>query len=1175
MNYGRKNSWAEFFICLVAAISAFTAVSEEKKDGTLALYPLCQEVTQMEFQADYREKKVFVTFDVGSTPVADRRMKVECGLHSGSVFLNGYSVKMDFVNGKATGSFPLPKPGKYYFVGVLDLDGNRFFDIWKNFEVYDDPGLDVSRKTFRKENIGFDYSVDPDDLTVSVRLDLTKTGVVSELLTGVAAVVPDGAKLPESASKMDFRRGQGRVRVALPNPCKPGKYNMLVKLNVSDGRSVLLKEDLIVPTTEWLGNRIGLEDVVLPPWTPMKRSGNTISCWGREYTFGKDGLPVSIKSAGKELLSRPVQVILSKNGKTFSWTGESVQFEKCTDTHAVVVGKAEAGGKNFNVRTTLEYDGFMFVELEPVKNGSLPFDSFTMEIPVQSDRALYRHLFSVWILNLPGAVKPGNGIVETSEWKPFAWLGDNYRGLFWCNESDEMWPNRKGNAIEFIRNENEVVLRTNVVKAGQEIKKDWNYCFMLQATPVKNYDPREARTMRIYGPGKKLDWVWPTPYNQRATTGLGFPDAVNPAEFAGHVESLLKKNILVTPYTAPTFITDGLPETVFFKKYWWFGFEDPYCKRIGWKYNWYCAAPGGKGYADFLVWNVKKFTEQYKLSGYYYDQLHPYAYSGKSANVGYEENGIRYATYPIRAQRQLFKRLYAVVKSQPWKTWQWGHMSAKMNIPVLSWLDGYYDGEHPFSALVRDKSYMEVMTLDTFRAEFIGRQWGLAPLFLPEMRGKIASDVEPTRELMAIGMVHDVPICRLFCNGYEMDRIRRELDLFDYGHSDFYAYYDEIPPASTDMKEVYVSAYKHDNGSVLLVAANLSKEKLDRNGKIRIDFNRLGVKPDKLMTWPDRKPIAVVNGEFELTVPKMNYRMVVLGTPPEITLSEVPPFAEGWIALAVADRKLECIEKLDDGKKLRIRGLGKYIAFMSEKVMDAQSGWQVVISFKAKGKGTGQAGIFINKDYSYGMIGSDWRTFKVTEKEQVFRFVFELKKPDMKSIRKVLAALKDSDIVLSDYTIRIGKDIVKTEPEKKTPSPLPDARKSVLPFAAWCIADMNLRKETAKYIFKTEKDVTIKSGGKSFLFFDPSETPVKKGQKVQVTFKARGKGSANAGFISYVSGWQGAKVVTRKFELNEFERSFGFVFEIGDEKANIVRSAFEIFPGIELTVSNFKLVVQK
>ncbi len=1175
MSYGRKNFRTGLFVCLVIAASGFAAISEEKKDGTLALYPLCQEVTQMEFQADYREKKVFVTFDVGSTPVADKRMKVQCGIHTGSAFREEYSVKMNFSNGKATGSFPLPNPGKYYFVGLLELDGNRFFDIWKNFEVYENPGSDVSKKAFRKENIEFEYSVDPDDLTVTVRLDLTKTGVVSELLTGVGAVVLDGAKLPESASKMSFRRGQGHGTLHLPKPCKPGKYNILVRLEVKDGRSLLLKEDLVVPTTEWLGNRIGLEDVVLPPWTPMKRSGSTISCWGREYTFGKDGLPVSIRSAGKELLSRPVQVILSKNGKPVSWTGESVEVEKCTDTHAVVVGKAAAGGKKFKVRTTLEYDGFLYVELEPERAGALPFDSFTMEIPVQAERALYRHLFSVWILNLPGAVKPGNGVVETSEWKPFAWLGDNYRGLFWCNESDEMWPNRKGNAIEFVRNENEVVLRANIVKTGQKIKENWNHCFMLQATPVKSYNPRQARTMRIYGQGKTLEWVWPTPYNQLATTGLGFPAAVNPAEFAKHVNSFLEKKILVTPYTAPTFITDGLPETIFFKKYWWFGFEDPYCKRTGWKYNWYCAAPGGKGYADFLVWNVKKFTEQYKLSGYYYDQLHPYAYGGKSANVGYEENGIRYSTYPIRAQRQLYKRLYAVVKSQPWKTWQWGHMSAKMNIPVLSWLDGYFDGEHPFSALVRDKSYMEVMTLDTFRAEFIGRQWGLAPFFLPEMRGKIASDIEPTRELMAVGMVHDVPVCRLFCNGYEMDRIRRELDLFDYGNSDFYAYYDEIPPASTDMKDIYVSAYKHDNGSVLIVAANLSREKLDRTGKIRIDFNRLGVRPDKLMTWPDRKPVAHVNGEFELAVPKMNYRMLVLGTPPEVILPETPPFSESWMAMDVADRKLKCIEKLNEGKSLRIQGLGKYIAFMSEKVLDAQSGWQVVLSFKARGKGTGQAGIFINKDYSYGMIGNDWRTFKVTEKDQSFRFVFELKEPAMKSIRKVLAAFKDSDIVLSDYTVEIGKDIVRREPAKEPPASKPAAKKAVRPFDPWCIADMNLRKESSRYIFKTEKDVTIKGAGKSFLFFDPTAIPVKKGQKIQISFKAKGKGRTAAGYISYVDGWQGAKVVTRKLEANEFERLFGFVFEVEDEKAAIARSVFEIFPESELTVSDFRLVVRE
>ena len=1162
-------------VCLWTASLEIIAKSREETDGTLALNPLCQEATLMDCQADYGEKKMFVTFDVGRTPVPDKRMAVECGLSSSGLnFRKGYSVKMSFTNGKATGSFPLPKPGKYNLVGVLSLDGNYFFDIWKEIEIFDRSASDPAGKMFRKENIKFDYSINSDKMTVTVRLGLTKAGVVSELLTGHAAVVPDGKGMPPVAKKMNFRRGRGQIEIPLPKPYKPGKYNILVKLDVKGRDGLLLKKDLIVPSTEWLGNKIGLEDVVLPPWTPIKRRGNTITCWGREYTFGKDGLPVSIKSAGRELLSRPIRILLSKNGKPLSWTGISLRIEKFSDSHAVIVGQSEAAGRRFQIRTTLEFDGFMFVSIEPVQKNVLPFDNFTMEIPLYSERALYRHLFSVWILNLPGAVKAGNGIVETSGWKPFAWLGDNYRGLFWCTESDEMWSNRKGNAIEFVRNENEVIFRTNVIKAGQKIKPNWNYSFMLQATPVKSYDPRKARTMRVYGPGKTLDWLWPNPKSPRATTGVGFPEAVNPKEFTKSVNALLKKNILVTPYTAPTFIADGLPETVFFKKNWWFGFEDPSWTRTGWKYSWYCASPAGKGYADFLVWKTKKFVEQYKLSGFYFDQLHPYAYSGKSANAGYEENGVRYATYPIRAQRQLFKRLYAVIKTQPWKTWIWGHMSAKMNIPVLTWLDGYYDGEHPFATLVKNKSYMEVMTLDTFRAEFIGRQWGLAPFFLPEMRGKIAAANEPTRELMAVGMVHDVPVCRLFCNGYEVDRIRRELDLFDYGNSDFYAYYDDVPPASTDMKDVYVSAYKHDNGSVLIVAANLSKEKLDRSGKIRINFSRLGVRPDKLMTWPGRKSITLDGDGFETTVPKMDYRMFVLGTPPEITLA-APPAFEGWTATAVADRKLDCIRPLDNGNALRIRGTGKYITFMSEKVHKAQNGDQAVISFKAKGKGTGQVGIFINKDFSYSMIGSDWRTFQTTEKEQKFQFVFNLKKPKMKSIRGTLAALKNSDILISDYTIRIGKDLVKPQAAKKSLPPASASSKKNLAFKGWVIADLNIRKNSAKHIRKTDKNMVIKGEGKSFLFFDPSEIQIKKGQKVQISFKARGKGSANAGFISYSSGWLGAKVVGKKFDLKDFDRSFGFIFEITDEKASIVRSAFSVCPTTDMTVSDYKISVME
>ncbi|MBR6371761.1 MAG: hypothetical protein IKS20_01125, partial [Victivallales bacterium] len=864
----RKSRVWRILLILFVMLGCVLVGQEIKQETGVALYPLCQEASKMDYFLDFKHKKVRVVFDTGKTAIPDERIELEC-------YVWGTKIRRTakFYDGKAVCELPMPEPGKYNLGGILRLDGNFFFDLFRMLQIPEK----APEPVFDAGNMKLTYSVDPDDMTLEVKVDASLTGVDNGKLSGEVSFAGTKAKL-------QFANCVGKVIVPLPKPCVPGKQDIIADLTDGNGAKVQLKSVLTIPSTEWLGNKIGLDDVVLPPWTPLRRKGSSIFCLNREYVFGKDGLPSQIVSAGKQILSAPITLKMSKDGKEVKWQPRKMRIESCTDTKAKIVGVGAANGSEIQIVTELEYDGYMYIVARPLGTGELPFDELSLELPVKRENALYRHLFSVYKVVLPKSVPEGEGIVEESPWRPFAWLGDNYRGLFWCCESDEMWPNRDGNAVQFIRDAKSVTLRLNVIKAGQKIKKDWNLAFMLMATPVKNYDARKNRKTRLYGYGKNLEFN----FGPGTTVGCGFVKSDPKVDLAERVKLLQERGVRVTPYTVPTFMTYAMPESVFFKKYWWFGFDDAAILNSGWPEAWYCSSPAGKGFADFLVWHAKEYLEKNYLNGFYYDQFHPYAYAGKSAGTGYEENGVYRATYPIRAQRQLFKRLYSLVRSQPRDTWVWAHMSAKMNIAALSWNDGYFDGEHPFAALVRDKSYMEVMSLDTFRAEFIGRQWGLAPFFLPEMRGEMVKTPDATRELMAMGMVHDVPICRLWVDSYEVDRIRRELDLFDYGNSDFYAYYDDVPPASTDMKEVYVSAYKHDNGSVLFVAANLSAEKMDRTGTIRIDRKCLKVGAGKYISWPDRKPMEADGDVIKLTVPKMGYRMFVLGNPPEIELPDMP-----------------------------------------------------------------------------------------------------------------------------------------------------------------------------------------------------------------------------------------------------------------------------------------------
>jgi hypothetical protein len=147
------------------------------------------------------------------------------------------------------------------------------------------------------------------------------------------------------------------------------------------------------------------------------------------------------------------------------------------------------------------------------------------------------------------------------------------------------------------------------------------------------------------------------------------------------------------------------------------------------------------------------------------------------------------------------------------------------------------------------------------------------PFFLPEFTGDYAKAVEPTRGLMALLMIHDVSPWPIWCNTAVMNEALAALDEFGYVDADFIGYFDPTPPATTDMKDVYVSAYKRGNRALLIVA-NLSRE--DRKGEVRVNAQRLGLPLTKLITWPDKGTLPVSDGRVPLDIPRLGYRMLML-----------------------------------------------------------------------------------------------------------------------------------------------------------------------------------------------------------------------------------------------------------------------------------------------------------
>lgn len=716
------------------------------------------------------------------------------------------------------------------------------------------------------------YELDPVKHEARVRVSTGGADVADSALTAKIALVNKDVALPPDTASDAFVGGQ--VIETVPVGEKVGQYEVVAQVWQDGKQAFELRRDLEIPdTTSWVGNKLGTEDKVLPPWTPVKVAGMKVRVWDREYDFS--GAPMQlikqITSGKQALLALPVAIggpaplpITVLNGIT------PLVPIVASATRAQVDGVL---GPSLRMKATVDYDGLATCEL----SGSLPkeMDSLTIDIPVRPEIALYRHRYtSVWDSGkVTGNLPAGDGIIDHDKFIPYYWLGNNDRGLFWMCESDEMWPNSDdANAIQVVREKSQVILRLNLLAKGQKLPDNWKFTFALQATPVKPL-PANWRKWRLQ-PGRNgnVSIMWPTAAKD-SIRYFGYPQATDAALMTERIKKLHEQGVAAVPYLCLSFISAACPEWPFFRKYWAMGPIDAGSSDVAaMGAGFAMASPVGKSYADFIVWKTAEFIKQFGIDGLYHDNTHPYSSTNLDAGCGYLRDGQLRPTFPIFGFRDLYRRMYGVMKTIKPDSFTMAHMSGKVTIPILAYDDSYLDGEH-FRGVVKD-SYMDVMSLDTFRAEFMGRQWGLIPVFLPEFDQEHAAQVEPTRGLMALLMLHDVSPWAIWCNTDVMNEALAALDAFGYADAKFMGYFESTPPATTDMKDVYVSSYQRKDGISLLILSNVGKE--DRQGTVTINAQRLGKPVTEVMEWPNKQPIAATGSKIALTVPRLGYRLVVV-----------------------------------------------------------------------------------------------------------------------------------------------------------------------------------------------------------------------------------------------------------------------------------------------------------
>ncbi len=308
--------------------------------------------------------------------------------------------------------------------------------------------------------------------------------------------------------------GRGRLLV---NCGRLGEGEYVAEMKLLNDGGEMVGEVREVPFVrrhyEWEGNALGQEEVVFPPFKPIKveeREGRQVlSPILRSYTIGDMGLPMSIEAeggAGRErLLERPIHLTLVHGGQELALSDPHAALISQSESQVVLRSLGQMGDFTLIADTRMLFDGYYDVELfvtPPAGGGTI--DSLTLVLP------LWKGADTMYVQrgadtfaggNKMDAIPAGQGVVWHSGmlqpvprngdvWRTFAPIvhaGNGDKGLWWFADDNRDWVmSEKRPAVEVVRNGAGLVeVHIHFIGEPVEVKQTRRFHFGLLADPVK------------------------------------------------------------------------------------------------------------------------------------------------------------------------------------------------------------------------------------------------------------------------------------------------------------------------------------------------------------------------------------------------------------------------------------------------------------------------------------------------------------------------------------------------------------------------------------------------------------------------------------------------------------------------------------------------------------------
>jgi hypothetical protein len=675
----------------------------------------------------------------------------------------------------------------------------------------------------------------------------------------------------------------------------------------------------------WVGSRVGISDEVLEPWTPIhvETVGRTISVqpWGRSYEFDELPFPSRIQTAGHDILAGPIRLMARVGDRDVTWSDGPVRLMEQSPDRVRLSSIASSEPLALSAEIDVEYDGAIRVDWMLQPRRAVRLEALTFEIPLRSEYAKFLYWFqgTFWTsdVSFAGPLLP---VGHTAAFRPYIWIGNEDRGLAWFCESDENWFAADRHLVTEIRrtfNSTDqcapVILRLNVVDAPVDLDPAANpafgagatsrdqiqkrnslaYSFGLQATPVKpiTKDVWDYRLFHVDAilskdgidtslriPEETLDQlaaagVRTLAFHEHWTDIEAYVATNYGEELKRLVQTCHERGMHVLLYLG-FLISDLAPE--------WpaYGDECVVTPRGGYEPYDYSPQPRQNAYRvcynsvwqDRIAVGLADMMDKYDIDGVYLDGTeYPAVCTNRRHGCGYlRADGSVAPTCPIWAVRSMMKRIYSIVKSRKRNGQVNVHNSTCMTIPTLGWATSYWDGEQ-FRDLSRNLSATNVLSLDVFRTEFMGHQWGVPAEFLSYEKDKFFT----FREAYAITLLHDV-ITRSYSIGPGLElnsALWRLSDAFRRREAEWLPYWRNAEYVSVQPDGIYASVYRHSDTGILMVISNLGREEV--TAQVQLNLENLGLRNDlSACDALTREEIAAEGGTFTLALKSLGWKII-------------------------------------------------------------------------------------------------------------------------------------------------------------------------------------------------------------------------------------------------------------------------------------------------------------